>query len=621
MDILSNRFGRSAKPRKSYVPVLNPKSICGETKLALCFLCLFEGLRPPSIRRLSRKPRSICDKPLISFYPKVFSPGSSNAIHQLYHNTLNCPSIMSVDPSVETVLSYIQNRSLVNGGRLIIHYFGQGCLAPSDERIYFFNESRQRYKPLRVTKILTEFEGPLCVIMDCTSAATVLKYFPNNRDIFCFFACSQNEQLPISTDAPLDIFSRCLLAPYETAIWWHKRRHSCVFETSENYVIENDTFMRNFFSALLEALLFGSQNQDIFELYAKDPAMMQLAKGYLLSQRVFQSFNIRPVSLPPLKSACSHELWAFWDVAVDFSLSLSPDDAYNTVTDLFLNSFKNFPSLSTLPLFSFFISVPGYQNRATIELIKYLDSHSEFVAEASRSNVVKTILFSKGPSDTALFLLAKLLSAPGPPLITSDWAYWFNKDDITFDSRTLRASFLAIMCAAKRKYMTLFNSIADFCFERAEACAPYSALLLGCIIENSERLRILYETKGSAFMNHLKVYFDSADKNVAGAYVLGILGYRNAVPELQNMLMHKNRYARIQSAVSLIQICGENDQTILTEISKLKADSDEKVSEAINNLLSNLSDPSSVFSASNFVVNSVLNNNFKTKYDRNTVFN
>lgn len=393
-SILNDPFKKKQKQKQKAKPKQNPQvqkdTVCCETKHAFCFLCLFGGNKIPSIRRLTRKPRSVCDRSLYTFFPQVFPPSSLNLLHKLYLDAIKCQITIRVDPTSDVVYELIGNYSKNNKSRLIFHYFGQGSPAPTEDEIYL--SAGETPQSLRVSKMLFEYKSPLCVIMDCANASVGLKQFQVNKDIFCFFACSQNEQLPISTDAPMDIFSRCLLAPFETSIWWHLRRESLAFSTtqSSSNIVEN-SFLKSFFFALLKAILYASQSKEVFELYSNDPAMLKLAEGFLLAQRILQSFNIHPVCYPALSPTYSHELWAFWDIAVDISMSTISSDAQSTVFELFLESFRNFPSSSVLPLFSFFLTVPVFQKEAAATLKKYLGSANDPSSEASKCSILKSL--------------------------------------------------------------------------------------------------------------------------------------------------------------------------------------------------------------------------------------
>ena len=61
---------------------------CNKTKAAICLFCLFDGLRNPSIRRLVRKPRTVCQRQLLTFDPTYYAPASKNGVQDIYNNAV-----------------------------------------------------------------------------------------------------------------------------------------------------------------------------------------------------------------------------------------------------------------------------------------------------------------------------------------------------------------------------------------------------------------------------------------------------------------------------------------------------------------------------------------------------
>ena len=176
-----------------------------KTKLAICFLCLFDGLRTPTLRRLVRKAKTVCNQPLVTFDPSYFAPESELSLEELYSDIIKCSSIIKIDPAVSTVLQKLRdNCSNIPPQRVIIHYYGHGCLPPTSEgTLYFFMDDRSRYKPLKINNLLNQCFCPLCFIFDCSQAAALQPHLEkaHQRDIFAFFACGPKETLPLSTDA------------------------------------------------------------------------------------------------------------------------------------------------------------------------------------------------------------------------------------------------------------------------------------------------------------------------------------------------------------------------------------------------------------------------------------
>lgn len=214
-----------------------------KTKSVVAFLCIFDGLRQPSIRRLIRKPRTICNKPLLTFDPSFYAPSSTKALSDLYKHSINCPCQIAVDPSVQTVVDMIRKESSrMPLHRVLIHYFGQGCYYPSDSNIFFFSEDRTHYKSLKFTTLLNSCTFPLCIVLDCPKAASLAKIISSKRDSFAFFACGANEKLPLSPSLPLDLFSSCLFQPFTIAMWCQNLNHCNIFDS---YKLNIDSVLNN----------------------------------------------------------------------------------------------------------------------------------------------------------------------------------------------------------------------------------------------------------------------------------------------------------------------------------------------------------------------------------------
>ena len=521
--------------------------LSSKTKGALCFLCLFDGLRTPTIRRLSRKPRSICNKPLLTFDPSVFAPSSQNALQEIYMSSLKCSAEMVVDPPVKDVIDMIRRQTQTGTpDRLVLHYFGQGCMQPTaDGSIFFFSDDRLRYKPVKIDVLRKNCPSPLCAIIDCPNAAVLAPFF-SQPDSIGFFACSQNEQLPISTDAPWDLFSSCLLSPFETAVWWHSRRHSCVFDIQYNTYKDQNCFIKQFFYALLEAIAFDTQPQSVMETFSRDPAMMSLARGFVLSQRVMQSFNLHPVSQPQMKPTSSHDLWFFWDTAIDCSLAMPEDEAAKMIFKLFISSFNNFPNLGVLPIFSFFISRPEFRNETVTILINYLDQHSDVSDVIARSNVAKTIVEMSNPSEITVLLLVKMLALGcGTSPFQQQWPFWYKPESPVSE---IKAGMLAICIAIQSNCVSSFTKISNICIQKATECSPYSAILLGQLLKSAQRLWNL-PPFGSKFLPLLSSQND--EDKVAGAYIIGLIKEKNAIQQLINNMKDSSALVRAQSTIAL----------------------------------------------------------------------
>lgn len=250
-----------------------------KTKSVVTFLCIFDGLRKPSIRRLIRKPRTICNKPLLTFDPSFYAPSSTKALSDLYKHSINCPCEIAVDPSVQTVVDMLRKESnKMPLHRVLIHYFGQGCYYPSDSNIFFFNDDRSRYKSMKFSTLLNSCPFPLCIVLDCPKASSLAKIISSKRDSFAFFACGANEKLPLSPSLPLDLFSSCLFQPFTIAIWCQNLNHCNIFDT---YKLNIDSVINNG---------NDNDNSDSESDSENESSLYEISNSYLSSSSNFNFF-------------------------------------------------------------------------------------------------------------------------------------------------------------------------------------------------------------------------------------------------------------------------------------------------------------------------------------------
>ena len=378
-----------------------------KTKYSISFLCLFDGLRTPSIRRLVRKPNMLCDKPLLTFDPSFYAPSSKSAMKEIYRNSLDIPCEIAVDPSVQTVLALLRRyTSSLPPQRVILHYCGYGVLQPNkDGCIFFFTEDRQRYKPLKIHNIVNACACPICLIIDCPNAAALKPHLLGRPDFFAFFSCSQGESLPLSMDASLDIFSSCLLQPFEASLNFHKsaRQHNSVFTEQLMPIEDHHDFLLSLFNSILDAIIFETQEgTDICNGIIADmsksknhnlhlnpkkgrtttqfsnmisPTIASLTRGFALAQRVMLSFNLHPTAIPELRPMGNNHLWEFWDLVLDFAATVNePGELEKIVFALFIESFKKFPRISYIPMFALWIEKESFHDLACEALLEFLEA-------------------------------------------------------------------------------------------------------------------------------------------------------------------------------------------------------------------------------------------------------
>lgn len=645
-----------------------------KTKYALCFLCLFDGLRTPSIRRLVRKARTICQKPLVTFDPSCFAPSSITALQDVYKDTLNCPCEITVDPSIQTVLQQLRRfGTSMPPQRLLIHYYGQGSHIPDDGVVYFFSEDHTRYKPLKIANLLSNVSCPLSMIFECSKAAILLKHLEKYPDLFAFFSCGTDEFLPLSTDAEMDLFSSCLLSPFLTALRWHMQRHNNIYNHPLMPTEECLSFLKNFFHSILSAIFYDSQNYSLYQVYTRDPSVAALARGFVLAQRVMLYFNIHPVALPSLESMDNHPLWSFWDIALDCGITMEVEECSNMIYKLFVDSFNRYPNRSFFPIFAFFLKTQEFHQKAATVLLEFIDSyHKDLEATTSTSsnkdNINKdndnkdsnnsvnessnifdnaasmaslspipyTIIDLSHPSPTSLIALSKMIACSKTSPFDQNSSLTFTASK---DPEVLKAGMLSLCCTVATSTLVTFNRLTQMCIDHAIDCAPFSSLLLGSLIERAGRLLNL-PFFGLKFIPLLEN--ERVDIRASAAYLMGYSRDKNGLEPLVNCLKDESYVVRYQAALSLIELLGTNSDQKMTYLPKLSEfietdkDVSEEDAETIRSYISdtlngsNVDDNSSASSLTSngkdteiktklfdLLLQAVKMNNFRKKYDVN----
>ena len=495
-----------------------------KTKSAICFMCLFDGLRVPSIRRLIRRPHTFCDIPLCTFDPAFFSPDAENMLTDLYHKLFTGTCDCIIDPSIDQVMSALASHSNISQNqRVILHYFGYGCKQPgNDGSLFFFNESRSKYYSMQVTNFIGNCYAPLMLIFDCNNAGGLYKSVSamkesKHLDLFALFSCSEGESLPMATDLPQDIFSMCLLQPYKMSIWWHKRQFESVVDLDMSH-IEEDLCMRALFYAILNAIAVDTVSHDEYEaLFHRDPAVGSLCRGFLLAQKILWEFGIKCVAIPSIDGAESNALWDFWDTAIDMAIS-NPSNVAESVFSMVMQTFANVPYPSAYPMFSYFMSVPEFHTRVASALLNLIDDMENPVNCAlTKSDIWKTIvnLDMKSISVEALLLLAKLTAV-------SDISPFEQSHPLLFSLSTptdlLRAGMLALCCSFLKPCHSSFHRLSMDCIRAPDECAPLHCLLFGLLEEKAGKFMSL-PSSSQKFTPLLSS--DRLDVRAAACFALG----------------------------------------------------------------------------------------------------
>lgn len=150
-----------------------------------------------------------------------------------------------------------------------------------------------------------------------------------------FAACGANESIPHITGLPDDLFTSCLTTPLRVALLYHNYQtfpimssHARSFaQRSQNHML---AMWHNMSPALISRLwrelqaivntiawqkLRSEEYQFLFT--SSGEFISNLACGFLLAQRVMNTYRATPESIPSIPSTASHALWTTWDLIMD----------------------------------------------------------------------------------------------------------------------------------------------------------------------------------------------------------------------------------------------------------------------------------------------------------------
>lgn len=545
-----------------------------KTQSAVCLLCLFDGLRSQSIRRLVRRPFTVCSKPFLIFDPTFYSPSSEREISDMYTSSINCPCEIAVDPSVSTVTSLLRKHSsTIPPQRIIVHVMGQGTHIPSAEGdFYFFTDSREKYKPMKITNILNICTCPVTFIFDCSNASALKVHLLNRKDVFAFFATATAENLYISADAPLDLFTSCLFRHFETAFWWNYQGHRSIFDEKVAQSEKPMKILKELLESVLDAILFDTQTPETYSLINSDKAVFHLFLGFVLAQRVMFSFNVHPESLPAINPVYSHNLWSVWDVALDVFLTSSEDEAISKIFHMFIESFDFFPITGILPLFTAYLTIPFMHSIASDNLFEFADSSENAIEEVTRSQIPKIISEIEEPSASALLIIAKSIAFSKKTPIDAQSPLYFQKST---DIKCLSCGILCICCTISIEYIQSYSKLVQLCIKNAEQCAPFSSMLIGLLIANVGTLSNLplYET---SFIPLLKS--DREDVRATTVYALSFSRLKTTIDPILELRYDKSPIVRVQVMYAMLSLHKiSQDAKLLDFILEKEKDEDETV--------------------------------------------
>jgi hypothetical protein len=373
----------------------------------------------------------------------------------------------------------------------------------------------------------------------------------------------------------MDLFSSCLLMPYDTAIWWHMQRHSSVYAEPRMPTDANKGFLEKLLVAVLDAIAFETQSVSVYQSFTLDPTLASLFRGFVLAQRVMLSFNLHSSAIPALEPMASHQLWNIWDIAIDICISLEGEPAEVLLYDLCMKTFDAFASPGVYPICTHFMLVPAFRDATSKRLLRLLDESTGAADIAARSSLRTVLVEMEKPTEAHLLMLAKMqVSNPGADLD--------NQMPIALSRSkkmdVLKCGMLNVCLAISRNWLASFNKLTQCCIDWAGECAPMSGLLLGLLIERGGRMLGLH-----GFASKFVALCDSPAEDVraTAVFLLGCSGDAEVVKIVDRMSGDQAAIVREQAVYALAAFAkAQIDKRGTAVFEKLAQDDDETVRKA-----------------------------------------
>lgn len=525
-----------------------------QSHAAYVFLCLFDGFRIPSIRRLTRRPQTICFNPLINYDPSLFAPATTNAINARYQELLHCSCQSLIDPTTREVTAQIaKTAGRSPNDRVIIHYFGQGSLPPKlNGSLYFFDANRSSYRGLSMSTVIGANTAPVCLIVDVSSAGNLIPAIQQiineeDRDIIAFMACASDEKLPSAPSLPLDILSCSILFGIDSALWLHLNRD--VFSDNfESFSDFDPTYLSKFLDAVLESIAVSKFPVFLYQkLMCEDQALATITRGFILASRILSFHGVHTCSIPELPRTDDSDIWGYWDLALDSVLARGVE-VLPHLRDVFqqlATSFQNFPSPSLIPIFCHFLEFTCYYEKIGSLLYDYVDGNAEKISHELNLMLIRKFLGLPRRSILYYLIISKLTMEFFPD---QNILQELSKVVLHLEARERMAGFMTMCCCLCTAVIPNQSQFLKLCVDFADAAAPYSAIMFGLIVQRSTAF-MANDAYCAAFLPLLSS--PREEIRASGVFALGFTRDLKAIPPLISALSDSSELVVSEAIIGL----------------------------------------------------------------------
>ncbi|KAH0794773.1 WD repeat containing protein mip1 [Histomonas meleagridis] len=557
-------------------------------------MCLFDGFRLPSIRRLTRKPQTICFSPLINYNPALFAPETILSIGEHYKKILFCDCIDKIDPTTHEVTSLIATASQRGlNERIVIHYFGQGSKPPVNGQLYFFNSCHNTYRGLSLDTVIGKSRSPVALIIDSNNAGSLipsLNRLINDIDIVAFMACREGEVLPSAPSLPLDILSSSILFPSESAIWFHSIK-SLLPSSSQRGITKNtEPFVTKFLNSIIDSIAMSSFSPIIYEsLMTGDQTLRHITIGFILATRILNFFNVHTCSFPETPNTANSELWGYWDLILDTLFVQQGEFRISNLSSIFdqlLHSMLNFPMIHHLPLLFYLITTTSYVSLSSKIIYIIVERKLKQIPSFIQTEIVNRLISIRKPSKIHFLTLAKLFLDSTTEVTDLDKII---TEIPKLKTSVLTSAMLTLCCSITTRTLPNQTSLLGLCQEYCKKCAPYSLILFGLIVQKSDAF-ITDKKYAESFIPLLNS--NRIDIRISAVFALGYTRDITAIPYLIRELNDSVEIVRCEALCSLAMALRFDmkrihlDQNVINDLKKqMKVCEDDK-SPKFNKLFS-----------------------------------
>lgn len=265
-----------------------------------------------------------------------------------------------LDPSVEETKKFcISLRRNAKDERVLLHYNGHGVPKPTASgELWVFNKNYTQYIPVSLYDLQSWLAAPTIFVWDCSEAGNIVNNFhrfadkhereqaeaaardPNYEKVnfkpyIHLAACAAKENLPTNPQLPADLFTSCLTAPIEMALWFFALQNPLKSDITPERakrlpgkLQERRTPLGELnwiFTAITDTIAWTTLPRHLFrKFFRQDLMVAALFRNFLLAQRIMSVYGCHPQSYPELPDTRQHPLWDSWDLAVDMALAQLP---------------------------------------------------------------------------------------------------------------------------------------------------------------------------------------------------------------------------------------------------------------------------------------------------------